>query len=334
MSHTRYSLLHSLTKSALLSLMAVLLTACSDGESPSASYEYAVQGLYSAQFSDDGSQVIVGSINHGGSLWLFGPNERKFNWNHKQGEYSQLITSAFSPDGNFAITATPQTMALWDANSGAGMTYWTAPSEILDIDLLPNAQFALLGLVDHSAALFDVRNGGVRQVYYHDGRVNAVDVDTERGWVLTGAEDYSARLWDLESAEQLYRWDHNDEVQLVKLSPDGRLAFTMAKYDKAALWDTATGESRGALPLGSTAISRGLVFTAVAFSADASRLLTGTSSRIVQLWDTNSLKELKRWQMPKRDAVAPTSAAILALSFADDGSYQAIASDGFAHTLR
>ena len=321
---------------SLISVVTImgLLSSCADGDPPGASYEYAVHGLYSAQFSDDGARAIVGSIYHGGSLWQFGPNERQFNWNHKKDDYSQIISAAFSPDGNFAITATPQTMVLWDANSGASLTYWTAPSEILDISLLPEAQLALLGMVDHSAALFDVRNGGVQQVFYHDGRVNAVAIDTKRNRVLTGSEDYSARLWDMQTATELQRWDHNDEVQLVALSPDGTLAFTMAKYDKAALGDTATGESLGNIPLMSSAIARGLIFTAVAFSDDSQYLLTGTSSRIVQLWSTSTLKEIKRWQMPKRDAVAPTSAAVLALEFGSNGDYRVITSDGFAHVLK
>lgn len=314
--------------------LPLLLAACSGGSPPTASFEVAVQGLYSAELSDDSSRTIIGSINHGGSLWQTQQDERQFNWNHKQGDYSHIIASAFSPDLNYAITATPQTMVLWDANSGAGLSYWTAPSEILDISLLPDAQLALLGMVDHSAALFDVRNGGVQQVFYHEGRVTAVDIDTERNRVLTGSEDYSARLWNMQTAEQLQRWEHKDEVQLVQLSPDGTLAFSMAKYDKAALWDTETGALKGTIPLTSTAISRGLVFTAVAFSADSQYLLTGTSNRIVQLWSINSLKEIKRWTMPKRNAVAPTSAAILALGFGQSNQYYAITSDGFSHTLK
>ena len=321
-----------------LALSLLALTSCSGGTPPESSFEYAVQGLYSAELSDDGSRAIVGSINHGGSLWQVSEKERQFNWNHKQGTYSQIISSAFSPDLGFAITATPQTMVLWDANSGEGISYWTAPSEILDINLLPQGELALLGMVDHSAALFDVRNGGVRQVFYHDGRVNAVAIDSAHGRVLTGSDDYSARLWDLQSAKELQRWEHEDEVQLVELSPDGRVAFTMAKYDKAALWDTETGASKGEIPLFSTAIARGLVFTAVAFSDDANYLLTGTSNRIVQLWDTRNLKEIKKWIMPKRDAVAPTSAAVQALAFAggsnSSGNYYAITSDGFTHRLR
>ena len=322
---------------SLLSL-ACLLTGCSRSTPPESSFEYAIQGLYSAEFSDNGSQAIVGSINHGSSLWRVDNNERRFNWNHQQGEFSEITNAAFSPDQKYAITATPQTMVLWNAKNGTGMNYWTAPSEILDIRLFNNANFALLGLVNHTAALFDVRNGGVKQVFYHQARVSSVDFNSRNNTVLTGSDDFSAKLWQLETAKLLHHWPHKAEVQLVKLSPNGKLAFTMAKYDKAALWDTVTGKSKGEIPLTNSAVSRGLIFTAVAFSNDGKYLLTGTSHKTVQLWDTNTFTEIKRWMMPKRDAVSPTSASVLALTFNNQGSsnvsYRAITSDGFIHDLK
>ncbi len=316
----------------LTALLIFLLTSCG-GTAPTVSVEYAVQGLYAAELSPGAQMGIIGSINHGGSLWQVINNERLFNWNHKKGEFSHIIAADFSVELDYAITASPQTMVLWNAKTGEGLSYWTAPSEILDISLLPQGNLALLGLSDHSAALFDVRNGGVKQVFYHNGRVTSVDIHSEKGIVLTGSEDYSAILWDLQNATPLQKWEHNDEVQLVKLSPDGTLAFTMAKYDKAAIWDTATGQSKGTIPLTATAARRGLVFTAAVFSADSRYLLTGTSSRIVQLWQLDTLTEIKKWKMPKRNPVAPTSAAVLALAFGNNGKYYAITSDGFSHTL-
>ncbi|NNL56990.1 MAG: hypothetical protein HKO71_04515 [Pseudomonadales bacterium] len=316
------------------SLILVQLAGCSGSAAPSQSFAYAVQGLYSAELSSNGEQAIVGSINHGGSLWNFLADERIYNWNHKQGEYSQIIASAFSPELNYAITAKPQTMVLWDLNTGQGLTYWTAPSEILDIDLLPNGDFALLGLVDHSAALFDVKNGGVEQIFYHDGRVNSVDYDPASKRVLTGSDDYSARLWDAQSGRELRRWENKDEVQLVVFSPDGSLVFTMAKYDRAAVWSASDGKLVSQLPLYPSAIRRGQEFTAAVFSEDGRYLLTGTANRIIQLWEVASMQQIKKWKMPRRNPASPTSAAVLALAFGSRGNYYTITSDGFAHRLR
>ena len=281
----------------LATLLTLLLSGCQQGSAPSESYEYALQGLYSATLAEDGEFALVGSINHGGSLWNFIDNERLYNWNHKRGEYSQITSSAISPEQDWVVTATPQTLVLWNAKTGAGLNYWTAPSEILDVALLPNAALAVLGLVDHSVALFDVKNGGVREVFYHDRRVNSVAYNANTQQILSGSEDYSARLWEVGNPEPLQRWEHEDEVQLVELSPDGSIAFTMAKYDKAALWSTASGEMLATMPLVSTAIKRGSIYTAAAISQDNQLLLTGNNDRLVQLWELPDARLVKTWQI-------------------------------------
>lgn len=316
-----------------IAILLLSLAGCTP-PGPEQSQSLAVQGLYSATFSNDAGQIIIGSINHGGSLWNFFSNERKYNWNHKQGEFSQIVAAAFSPDQRYALTAKPQTMVLWDAQTGAALTYWTAPSEILDVALLPDANLALLGLVDHSAALFDVKNGGVRQVFYHDARVNSVAYDPQSARVLSGSDDFSARLWSARSGRELQRWEHGDEVQLVELSPDGKLAFTMAKYDQAAIWSTEDGSQVNRIPLFASALRRGQTYTAAAFSPDGRQLLTGTANRDVQLWDVATMKRLKRWRMPRRHPASPNTAAVLALAFGPQGNYFAVTSDGIAHRLR
>jgi WD40 repeat protein len=328
----RYHLLRTLAFCAQALLLA-LLSGCFNS-APGSRIEVAKQGLYSAVFSDDHSQLVVGSINHGGSLWALASNERRFNWNHKQGEFSQIVASAFSAEGQYAITATPQTMVLWNAESGQGINYWTAPSEILDIALTSNGNHALLGLVDHSAALFDVKNGGVTQVFYHDGRVNSVDTTATNTTVISGSDDYTARLWDASSGSELQRWQHQEEVQLVRLSPDGSLAFSMAKYDKAAIWDTHTGTLKAQLPLAKSAIARGKLFTTATFSSDNRYLLTGTTNQLVQLWSVDTMKKIKQWKATKRDPLSPTAATVLATAFGNNDTFYAVTADGFIHTLR
>lgn len=319
----------SLALTVLLSIAA-----CDSTNSPDQSWEYAVKGTYSAEFSDDGSLAAIGSIYHGGSLWQVEKGERLFNWNHKQGDYSNIIAVGFSPEGNYSLTADHQTMVLWNTVTGTADTFWTAPSEVLDIDLSNNGNFALLGLADYSAVLFDVKRGGVKRSFHHQDRVSAVTISRDGSKALTGSEDSTARLWDLQSGQQLYQFDHLDEVVTVALSPAGDKAFTVAKYDKAALWDLNTGQPIGSLPLQPTAVKRGQSFSSARFSEDGLFLLTGNSDRQVQLWSVKTLSLIASWTVPKRDPWKPTGASIVAVSFSPKkGQYFAIASNGFAHRL-
>ncbi|MGK0498499.1 MAG: WD40 repeat protein [Oceanicoccus sp.] len=319
---------------ATLLICMLFLSGCDNSSAPTKSWETAVKGSYSASLSADGELSLIGSITHGGSLWQTQRGERLFNWNHKQGEVSNIIASGFSPAGLYALTADHQTLVLWDTSSGQALTFWTAPNEVMSIDLTPNGNYALLGLADYSAVLFDVKKGGIKRSFYHQDRVRSVALSDDGKLALTGSEDQTAKLWNLNSGEELFSWQHEDEVVTVALSPDGSKAFTVAKYDKAVIWDTTSGIAIGELPLGASAIKRGQSFTSARFSASGQLLLTGNSDRLVQLWDSKKLSLEASWMVPKRDHWKPTSASILAVSFSSKSKqYYAITSNGFSHQL-
>jgi len=322
-------------RTTLLAMTVICtLSACNRPSDPDQSWEMAAKGVYSGALSANGERSIIGSIHHGGSLWATSRGERLFNWNHQSAQQSNIIASGFSPEGSFALTADHQTMVLWDTDSGEAVTFWTAPNEVMSVALTRNGTLALLGLEDYSAVLFDVKRGGIKRTFYHDDRVRSVALSSDDRLAITGSEDYTARLWDLEQGRQLFSWRHEGEVVTVAISPQGNQALTVAKYDRAVLWNTQTGEELGELPLHKAALKRGQSFTSAVFSANGKLLLTGNANRLVQLWDTSTLTEQASWELPKREAWRPTSAAIVALSFSDrDNHFYAIGSDGFSHRL-
>lgn len=318
----------------ICSLLPLVLIACSKAPKPASSLEVAAVGMHSGALSDDGSYALVGSINHGGSLWRTKSDERVFNWNHKSGEYSTIIAADFSHNNQWALSATAFDLVLWNTQSGQGERFWSTPGEILDAELGPNARFALLGLSDHTAVIFDIRRGGVLQTLPHENRVRSVDLSNAGTLALTGSEDYSVSLWNTQTGKKIRSLQHEDDVQLVKLSPDGSLALSVSKYDKAIIWQTDDGKVLGELPLGKEKIKRGLRLSCAKFSQDNTRLLTGRADEEVQLWDVQSQRQIKHWQLPKRDAWKPTGAAVIDLSFSQHGdTFYALASNGFLHKL-
>ncbi len=327
-SYSKLSFCFALTASLFLS-------GCDLSNSPDESWEVAVKGTYSAALSKDGKLGVIGSITHGGSLWESTKGERKFDWNHRQGEDTNIIASGFSPEGDFALTANHQTMVLWDTLTGDAITFWAAPNEVLSVDLTPNGNYAFLGLGDYTAVLFDVKRGGVQRRFTHQDRVRSVALSDSGELAVTGSEDQTAKLWNVNTGEELFSWQHEDEVVTVAISPLGGKALTVGKYDKAVIWNTRTGKAIDELPLIATAVKRGQAFTSAVFSENGKLLLTGDSDRLVQLWDVEKFVEVARWTVPKRDPWKPTSASIAAVSFTNrQDSYVAIASNGFIHRLK
>jgi WD40 repeat protein len=318
---------------ALALFTAVLLSGCGYGDKPLQAYEYAVQGLYSAAISDDSRYAVVGSIQHGGSLWDLQHNERLYNWNHQQQGFSNLVAAAFSPEGAYALTAGQQDLVLWQLNDGQSIWYWSTPDAILDAALAPDADRALVGLDNHTAIFFDIKRGGLVPRLRHQGRVQSVQISQDGDWGLTGADDNIARYWDLETGVLVSQVEHDNHVNTVALSPNGQYAFSAGQLEKALIWHTVSGELHQVLSSDERWVAQRISYTAARFSDDSRRLLTGTSSGLVQLWDVASGEELRRWQLHKREPLRPTSASVYALGF-DGQGYYAIASNGFANRLQ
>lgn len=300
---------------------------------PEESLEVAVTGLYSADFSSDGKSLVVGSIYHGGSFWS--GDERRYNWNHKSDEMTVVVASAFSPDGQWAMTGAARSVVLWSTRTGQSAAFLSTPADVVDIALGTNGTYALVGTTNSEALLYSPNQDSVVRTLPHNNSVASVAISDNGRLAVTGSEDATATLWDLQTGRPLKQIKHEEEVQTVALSPDGRIALSAAQFDKALLWKTDSGKVLGELPLNAEHLKRGKRFTAARFSKKGDQLLTGTADQEVQLWDVNRFQLLAQWRLPKRSAWRPTGAAVLAVSFDKrPGMYHAAASDGFVHQLK
>jgi len=323
-----------LLKTLIVLLLGLALAACDNAEKPTEHWETAVQGLYTAALSSDGTYGIVGSIQHGASLWDMKRKERLFNWNHAKGEHTLLTSAAFSPDGRYAATASDRTIVLWETATGAPVWFWTAPGDILSMALTPNGDYAALGLASHMAVLFDIKNGGVKRTFNHNEKVRSIALSADGTRLLTGSDDYTARLWNIETAEVLQTWNHDNNVITTALSDDGRYAFSAAQADQANVWDANSGALVQPLPIKKGSYIMGAAYTTARFSADSSKLMTDTNSQLVQLWDVKSAQQLKRWRITKKEKWKPTSAAVLSVAFSGGSKYVAIGSNGLSYKLQ
>ncbi len=327
-------LLDYVAKKAVLIILFIMLIGCDNSIPPNNSWKLATRGVYAASISSDSKYGVIGSINHGGSLWDLQQQERLYNWNHIKGEYTGLVAVAFSPEGSYAATAAPRTITLWETNTGKPIWYWTAPGDVLSIALTPQANHAILGLANHTAVLFDIKNGGIQRVFYHDNKVRNVAISADARIILTGSDDGVAKLWNLHSGELLFSWKHDNQILATVLSDSGKYAFTAAQADKAILWDTQTGEQLKEMPIKKGSYIAGASYTAARFSKSEDQFLTGTNSRLVQLWDIASGLERKRWTITKTSQWSPSSATVLTVGFGQNNTYYAIGSNGLSHELK
>lgn len=306
---------------AVLLAVATAVTGCAR-PAPTGAYDLAAQGIYTAALSADSDLALVGSLNHGGSLWNTRDHARLFNWNHRDGEFSQLVAAEFSPDGTRAVTTDPRTLVVWDTATGASIAYWTTPAAALDVAISDDGR-VLMGLEDHSAVLFDAASGRHLHTLLHQGVVGAVALSADGRWALTGSDDETAVLWNTETGEAVHRLPQDNPVRMVALSREGRYAFTAAQGRDVAVYDGASGERIAHLS------PRNAGVTSAAFSSDERYLLVGYVNRAVELWDVTTGQRVQRWNTGLRNPWHPTGTAVLAVGFsASPHRFYALAGDG------
>ncbi|MFI8621686.1 WD40 repeat domain-containing protein [Marinomonas sp. NPDC078689] len=310
---------------------AAMLLSCS-AKSPERTAEYAVQGLYSAALSNDGSAALVGSIQHGGSYWTTALNDRRFNWNHAKGEYTSLISVDIDPTNAFAATGSARTLVLWNTSSGQSAGFWNTPGDIKSLKLTNNGDYALLGLDDQTARYFDVKNGGIKQTFRTGAIVRSVDVSPDGRLGLTGDDNRQVILWDTQTGEKKFSWLLSNRISTVALSADGKYAFGAAQLGNAKVWSTLTGREVALIDTGSLDKRQNTISQAV-FSADDRKLLLGGINRRVSLRDISSGEVLQEWDLYLKEALRPTGSSVLALSYGKDGRYYAIGSNGYLNVL-
>ncbi|MGI0119490.1 WD40 repeat domain-containing protein [Zooshikella sp. RANM57] len=309
-----------------------LVAGCSQKEEKF--WELAVVGNYTSALSHNGKLAMIGSINHGGSLWQFPAYERRFNWNHQEGVFSFIVAAAFSGNNELAVTADNlQSLVLWSTVTGEPQAFWRAPGDISSVALSNAGNIALLGLLDNRAILFNIKSGGVERTYLHADSVNAVAISDDNMMVLSGSDDYTAKLWDTTTGKLIHNWDMGNKVVSVSLSANHRFAFMAAANSIAQVRDTKTGELVYDVNPHAEWMGRGPTLASAIFSDNEQLLLTGTTNREIKLHDLKQKKVIKQWQVSRRQAWKPTGVAIQALAFGQDQFY-ALGSNGLMYALR
>ncbi len=319
------SLWYTPVRLLVLALLSSLVLAGCLPQSPSNQFELAVQGAYHGTLSNDANSAVIGSIHHGGSFWTLHPPARQFDWNHSADGYTEVLYTDISADGQRALTADYNNLALWNARTGEPVWYWTAPARIQAVDLSADGSLALLGLSNNRAVLFDVVNGGVLRTFDHDGPVISVSLSDDARTALTGSEDLTARLWSVTDNQRLRTFSLPNQVKQVQLTGDARLALLAPADEPAELWNLATGEKISELATGDVR-----VYSARFASGD--RLLIGTTHRRILQFDINTGERTGLWQIGSFWRSTYQSATVLDMRWRNERLW-ALGSDGYLYAF-
>jgi WD40 repeat protein len=300
-----------------------MLSACSN--KPDERDTLAIQGLLSGALSSQGNYALIGSIQHGGSLWQTSPLERKYNWNHQANTLTSITEVALSGDATKAATASKNQYVLWNIQTGLGEQFWRTGSKILSLALNEQGSRALVGQESGQIWYMDTRTGRNLAEFAHSAEVRSVDLT--RTHAVTAGDDFLVRLWELESKALVREKKLKNMARYALFSPSERMIFVSSLRGDHLVLDSASLDIIGNIN------ERYMNVTAATFSPDEKLIYLANPQGTIRAYETLTGSEVNDWTSPPKKAFAHgTSKAVLGLS-AIGNQLQALTSGGELHTF-
>jgi WD40 repeat protein len=164
----------------------------------------------------------------------------------------------------------------------------------------PDGKQVLTGSGDRTAILWDAATGTMLRTFSgYQNNVMSVAFSPDAKSILTASWDKTAILWDAKTGKKLHTFEGYD---CAAFSPDGRWVVTGSLDKSATLWDCATGKRLRQFEGDPEARKKRQAFreqaevTAVAFSADGKRVLTGEAGNQAIVWDAETGEQLRTFK--------------------------------------
>jgi WD40 repeat protein/serine/threonine protein kinase len=205
-----------------------------------------------------------------------------------------VYKAAFSPDGRTVATGGENRLVqLWDASTGVAVGSPLAhEGPVRAVTFSPDGSTLLTAGDDGRARVWNAQTGASR--FTTPGQPDPVTIaDFHPGGRTFATVDTKGvtRLWETTSGRPVGHAmrQPNGSVWSLAYSPDGKVLATGSYDGSVRLWDAASGRPAGRTIAGDparqeVAFSQPEGVTALAFSPDSSRVLTGCTDGLVRLW--------------------------------------------------
>ena len=205
-----------------------------------------------------------------------------------RGHSERVTSAAFSPDGNYVVTASlDNTAIVWALKERAySPVILRHENAVYKAAFSPDGENVVTACADGLARVWDRETGEVKGVLQgHKGIVTSAEYSPDGRSIVTSGSDATVRIWDAGDFKlRLVLKGHDGAVYSASYSPDGRSIVTASGDNTAKVWDAATGRELALLEG-----HAGEVNSAV-WSPNGKFIATSSDDKTARIWEPDREK--------------------------------------------
>ena len=176
-------------------------------------------GIFSANFSPDGKQIVSTSGDNSLKLWDLSGNCLQTFIGHTNG----VLSANFSPDGKQIVSASlDNSLKLWDLSGNCLQTFIGHTNGVLSANFSPDGKQIVSTSGDNSLKLWDLNGNCLQTFIGHTSEVWSANFSPDGKQIVSASFDNSLKLWDLSGNCLQTFIGHTDKVFSANFSPDGK----------------------------------------------------------------------------------------------------------------
>lgn len=276
------------------------------------------EGVWSAEFSPDGSQIVTGGLDKIIKIWQVDGQEIT----QITGHTAAIRSASFSPDGQTILSSSSdKTIALWNLQGDRINTFTGHTAAVWSAQFSPDGEMIVSGSGDQTIKLWHRDGTEILTLSGHRGDVRAALFSPNGEWIISGGADKNIMIWGLDGTLIQTLKGHAADIRCISISPNGEFIVSGSGDNILKLWHVQMDHEHPEKPIAIAEVfsieAHSSAIRSVNFSPDGTLLATGSADRNIKIWNLHGdkLQILKGHTDPIRSVCfSPDSKTLLSAS--------------------
>ena len=250
-----------------------------------------LEGVWSAEFSPDGSQIVTGGLDKVIKIWQIDGQETA----QITGHTAAIRSASFSPDGQTILSSSSdKTIALWNLQGDRLNTLTGHTAAVWSAQFSPNSELIVSGSGDQTIKLWHRDGTEILTLSGHRGDVRTALFSPNGEWIISGGADKNIMIWSLDGTLLQTVKGHSADIRCISISPNGEFMASGSGDNILKLWHVQIDHEHPEKPIAIAEVfsleAHSSAIRSVNFSPDGTLLATGSADRNIKIWNLHGDK--------------------------------------------